>query len=182
MRITPSPGFMAARTEHSRFSKRDQTPSAAAPATPRGTVGRSKGGVIALAGSRRRRRDWRLRPEHLLQRIAGAEFFTTRSTAHTDRANHLIVDNDRITALLRIQSELLHPPLCRQIFKGPRGDDARWFARKQRGSGLLFRGALIEIALPIHAMLMDDAPGHIENDDSGCRIFLTREILTGVGQ
>src|SRR5438105_8020601 len=176
MRITPSPGFMAARTEHSRFSKRDQTPSAAAPATPRGTVGRSKGGLIALAGSRRRRRDWRLRLEHLLQRIAGAEFFTTRSTAHTDRANHLIVDNDRVTALLRIQSELLHPPLCCQIFKRPRGDDARRFAREKGGSGLFFRGTLIEIALPIHAMLMDDAPCHIENDDSRRGVVLPREI------
>ena len=84
--------------------------------------------------------------------------------------------------LLRVQPELLHAHLCGQILIRPGSDNARWLTREERGSRFFFGGLLVEIALTVHPVLMDDATRSVEDHHSGGCVVLPGEVLAGVRQ
>src|SRR6185503_13516754 len=138
----------------------------------------------AAAGNcaRRRRQQRRLWSENLLQRVARADFFAIGSAARTatdaDRADHLIVYNDRQSALLHGQAELIHANDRRYVVEGAIGQHMRGLARQQRCTRLVLGCLLIDVGLAVHAVLMDDLPEGVEDDNCRRAAMLLRVLLT----
>src|SRR5579871_6358248 len=154
--------------DHSLFHHSLVSSSAAAGAGSRPVTGRETAPVPPSTGWWRQ--DSRLRSEHFGQRIMCAAFFailrTTCAAAHTDRADHLVAHDDGQPAFLNGQTELIHADERRNIVKRAVGQHMGGFACEKCGACLVLGGLLIDVSLPVHAVLMNDLSERVQDHDS----------------
>src|ERR1043165_4516620 len=90
--------------------------------------------TAARDGARRCRQKCGLRAEHFDQSIARAGFFAigpaAGAAADTNRADHLIVDDDRQSTLLHGQAKLIHADERGDVIEGAICQHMRWLARQ----------------------------------------------------
>ena len=111
------------------------------------------------------------RPEHLCQRFLPANFVAPhrrawRRAAHSDEANHLLVNHDGKPAGIRKLADLYELKFRRRILGYPVHQELAWRAKRQRRARLHLRRDDIEIALAIHAIEVDVVAIFIEHDDA----------------
>ena len=113
--------------------------------------------------------------------IAPSLRYAWRRTSNADRADQLIVDDNRKPTRIREESKLdllqfgiwildhtVHPSLAR-------------LAAHQSGPRLHFRGNDVQIALTVHAVHVDVIAVVIEDVNADCKAFLARQALTCLG-